>query len=129
MRTVHIVGAGMAGLAAAVRLADAGRRVVVYRSAGQAGGRCRSLHDAVLDRPIDNGNHLLLGGNTDVFGLLDRIGARDRLIGADPVAFPSWICRPAKAGPCGPTSALSLGGCWCRRGGYPVRDGAIISGC
>lgn len=102
MATAHIVGAGMAGLAAAVRLADAGRRVVVYESAGQAGGRCRSLHDAVLDRPIDNGNHLLLGGNTGVFGLLDRIGARDRLIGADPVAFPfmdlstgeSWTLRP-----------------------------------
>jgi squalene-associated FAD-dependent desaturase len=102
MTTVHIVGAGMAGLAAAVRLAAAGRRVVVYESAGQAGGRCRSLHDAVLDRPIDNGNHLLLGGNTGVFGLLDRIGARDRLIGADPVAFPfmdlstgeSWTLRP-----------------------------------
>ena len=102
MGTVHVIGAGMAGLAAAVRLADAGRRVVVYESAGQAGGRCRSLHDAVLDRSIDNGNHLLLGGNTGVFGLLDRIGARDRLIGADPLAFPfmdlstgeHWSLRP-----------------------------------
>ena len=71
-------------------------------SAGQAGGRCRSLHDAVLDRSIDNGNHLLLGGNTAVFGLLDRIGARDRLVGADPLAFPfmdlstgeRWSLRP-----------------------------------
>jgi squalene-associated FAD-dependent desaturase len=86
--TVHVIGAGLAGLAAAVRLADAGHRVVVYESAGQAGGRCRSLHDAVLDRSIDNGNHLLLGGNRGVFGLLDRIGARDRLVGADPLAFP-----------------------------------------
>ena len=102
MATTHIVGAGMAGLAAAVRLADAGRQVVVYESAAQAGGRCRSLHDTVLDRPIDNGNHLLLGGNTAVFGLLDRIGARDRLIGTDPIAFPfmdlstgeSWTLRP-----------------------------------
>jgi squalene-associated FAD-dependent desaturase len=100
--TVHVIGAGLAGLAAAVRLADAGRRVVVYESAGQAGGRCRSLHDAVLDRSIDNGNHLLLGGNTGVFGLLDRIGARGRLVGADPLAFPfmdlstgeHWSLRP-----------------------------------
>jgi len=100
--TVHVIGAGMAGLAAAVRLADTGRRVVVYESAGQAGGRCRSLHDAVLDRSIDNGNHLLLGGNRGVFGLLDRIGARDRLVGADPLAFPFmdlatgeyWSLRP-----------------------------------
>jgi len=92
----------MAGLAAAVRLADAGRRVVVYESAGHAGGRCRSLFDPVLDRSIDNGNHLLLGGNSGVFGLLDRIGARDRLVGAEPVAFPfldlasgeHWTLRP-----------------------------------
>jgi squalene-associated FAD-dependent desaturase len=102
MGTVHVIGAGMAGLAAAVRLAAAGRRVMVHESAGQAGGRCRSLFDPVLDRSIDNGNHLLLGGNRGVFGLLDRIGARDRLIGAEPLAFPfldlatgeQWPLRP-----------------------------------
>ena len=82
MGTVHVIGAGLAGLSAALRLAKAGRRVVVHEAAKQAGGRCRSLHDTVLDRPIDNGNHLLLGGNTAVFGLLDRIGARDRLVAA-----------------------------------------------
>lgn len=103
MSTVHVVGAGMAGLAAAVALAGSGRRVIAYEAAGQAGGRCRSLRDGVLDRTIDNGNHLLLGGNRAVFALLDRIGARDRLVAAaDPAEFPfldlgtgeRWALRP-----------------------------------
>ena len=44
-RTVHIIGAGLAGLAAAVRLARRGERVIVHEATGQAGGRCRSYHD------------------------------------------------------------------------------------
>ncbi len=61
--TVHVVGAGVAGLSCAVRLARAGRQVAVHEAAGQAGGRCRSFHDATMDRLIDNGNHLLMSGN------------------------------------------------------------------
>jgi uncharacterized protein with NAD-binding domain and iron-sulfur cluster len=39
---VHVVGAGLSGLSAAVRLVDAGRTVIVHEAAGHAGGRCRS---------------------------------------------------------------------------------------
>jgi squalene-associated FAD-dependent desaturase len=85
---VHIVGAGMAGLAAAVRLARAGRPVVLYESSGHAGGRCRSFHDSVLDCTIDNGNHLLLSGNRSALSFLNEIGARDSLSGPDKAAFP-----------------------------------------
>ena len=53
-RTVHVVGAGLAGLSAAVRLAAHGARVVLHEAAGQAGGRCRSYHDPVLDMVTDN---------------------------------------------------------------------------
>ena len=42
---VHIIGAGMAGLSAAVRCVEGGLRVSLYDSARQAGGRCRSFHD------------------------------------------------------------------------------------
>ena len=62
-RIVHIVGAGLAGLAAAVRLVGAGREIVVHEASGHAGGRCRSYLDAELGCRIDNGNHLLLSGN------------------------------------------------------------------
>jgi hypothetical protein len=60
---LHVVGAGLAGLAAAVAASAAGRRVVVHEAAPQAGGRCRSYHDPVLDRTVDTGTHLVLGIN------------------------------------------------------------------
>ena len=84
-RTVHVVGAGLAGLAAAVRLASRGARVLVHEAAGQAGGRCRSYHDPVLDMVIDNGNHLLLSGNHAALSYLEAIGAQGKLAGP-PVA-------------------------------------------
>ena len=86
-RTIHVVGAGLAGLAAAVRLANVDERVVVHEAAGQAGGRCRSYHDPQLDMVIDNGNHLLLSGNHAALEFLRTIGAANRLVGPDAAEF------------------------------------------
>ena len=85
--TIHVVGAGVAGLSAAVRLADEGRRVVLHEAAGSAGGRCRSYHDQGLGLRIDNGNHLLLSGNWAALDYLDRIGSRASLRGPSSAAF------------------------------------------
>ncbi len=73
---VHVVGAGLAGLAAAVWLAERGRPVALYEAAQQAGGRCRSYFDRTLGRVIDNGNHLLVSGNRSALAYLEAIGAR-----------------------------------------------------
>lgn len=79
--TVHIVGGGLSGLAAAVALAGMGQKVVVYEATVQAGGRCRSYYDREIDRTIDNGNHLVLSGNENVQRYLRLVGAEDRLVG------------------------------------------------
>ncbi len=85
--TVHIIGAGLAGLACAVRLVDAGRRVALYEAARMAGGRCRSYFDATLGLTIDNGNHLLLSGNRAARDYARRIGAEDALVGPNECVF------------------------------------------
>jgi squalene-associated FAD-dependent desaturase len=98
----HVVGAGLAGLAAATAFADAGRPVRVYEASGHAGGRCRSYFDAELGCRIDNGNHLLLAGNRAAHGYLDRIGAQSTLEGpvdavfafVDAVSGERWRLRP-----------------------------------
>lgn len=99
---VYVVGAGLAGLSAAVRLAGRGVRVTVLEAAGQAGGRCRSFFDATLGMTIDNGNHLILSGNHATHDYLRAIGARDRLAGPKEAAFDfcdvrtgaRWSVRP-----------------------------------
>ena len=77
--TIHIVGAGLAGLSAALRLAEKGRTVTLHEATTHAGGRCRSFHDAKLNCLIDNGNHLLMSGNRAAMAYLTDIGAHDRL--------------------------------------------------
>lgn len=88
--TTHIVGAGLAGLSAAVALARAGRKVEVSEAAAQAGGRCRSYFDPQLELTIDNGNHLVLSGNDAVSGYLKALGAEDRLAGPEQAVF-DWM--------------------------------------
>ncbi len=76
---VHIIGAGVAGMAAALALREAGRRVIVHEAARFAGGRARSFHDPHLNCTIDNGTHLILAANHAVLSLLDRLGTRAHL--------------------------------------------------
>ena len=80
-RTVHIIGAGLAGLSAAVKLAARDERVIVHEATAFAGGRCRSYHDAAVGMTIDNGNHLLLSGNRAALSYARDIGAAHRLAG------------------------------------------------
>jgi squalene-associated FAD-dependent desaturase len=84
---IYVVGAGLAGLSAAVALAKMGRRVEVFEAAPQAGGRCRSWFDAQFGEVIDNGNHLLLSGNAATYDYLRTIGAEDRLEGPAEARF------------------------------------------
>jgi squalene-associated FAD-dependent desaturase len=99
---VHVVGAGLAGLAAALSLVERGVRVTLHEAGPAAGGRCRSYFDRELGCRIDNGNHLLLSGNRAAFAFLDQVGGRDSLAGPAAPVFPfidlgtgeRWTLRP-----------------------------------
>ena len=85
--TVHIIGAGLAGLAAAERLAQSVGAVVIHEATGQAGGRCRSYYDQTAGMVIDNGTHLLLSGNHAALSFTTAIGSREGLQGPDTAQF------------------------------------------
>jgi squalene-associated FAD-dependent desaturase len=99
--TVHIVGAGLAGLAAAVGLAGT-RKVVVHELARHAGGRCRSYFEPALGLTIDNGNHLLLSANHAALAFLKAVGSEGTLVGpreaefafADLASGERWVLHP-----------------------------------
>lgn len=119
MRKAIVVGAGLAGLSAAVRLVEAGFAVEIAEAAAQAGGRCRSYHDAQLGLTIDNGNHLVLAGNPAVARFRRTVGADTPLAGPDHADFafadlssgarwiigindgplPWWVLAPARRVP------------------------------
>ena len=86
--TVHVIGAGISGLAAAVRLANANFAVHVHEATQQAGGRCRSYFDAATNLTIDNGNHLLLSGNRHALAYARSIGTEAGLVGPKRAQFP-----------------------------------------
>lgn len=100
--TIHVIGAGLAGLSAAIAVAGRGESIVVSEAARHAGGRCRSYHDGVLGMTIDNGNHLVLSGNEAVGRYLRDIGAEGRVTGPDRPEFNffdvqrgvRWTLRP-----------------------------------
>jgi hydroxysqualene dehydroxylase len=76
---VVVVGAGFAGLSAAVRLSSSGLRVLVLEERTRLGGRATAFVDAVTGEKVDNGQHVLLGCYTETLSFLDAIGAADHV--------------------------------------------------
>ncbi len=71
--TIHVVGAGLAGLSAAIHAQNLGAKVQLYEASPNAGGRIRRVGDH------DNGTHLLVKGYSHTFEYLEMIGGKDRL--------------------------------------------------
>jgi hydroxysqualene dehydroxylase len=102
MPHAHIIGAGLAGLSAALALSEAHWGVTLYEAGPAAGGRCRSYFDRELGLTIDNGNHLLLSGNRAAFAYIAAIGAAAKFGGPASALFPfveiptgeRWAVRP-----------------------------------
>jgi squalene-associated FAD-dependent desaturase len=71
---VVVIGAGFAGLSAAVRLTDTGRRVVVLEQAPRLGGRATAFTDRETGERVDNGQHALFGCYHETYAFLRRLG-------------------------------------------------------
>ena len=76
-RDAVVVGGGLAGITAALRLADAGRSVTLLEARPRLGGAAFSFRRGELS--IDNGQHVFLRCCTAYRGLLDRLGVADRV--------------------------------------------------
>ena len=76
---VIVIGAGFAGLSAAVRATRAGARVLVLEAKARLGGRATAFRDRETGELVDNGQHILLGCYYGTLAFLDAIGARDRV--------------------------------------------------
>lgn len=99
---LHVIGAGLAGLSAALAASSAGAQVTLYEASPQAGGRCRSFRDETLGTIIDNGGHVVLGANATTLAFLDAVDGRAAMREVTPAALPfmdlasgeTWILRP-----------------------------------
>jgi len=74
MKQLTIVGAGWAGLAAAVAATQAGWHVQLFEATNTAGGRARSLQQKFAGKPLDNGQHVLIGAYRDTLALMRTVG-------------------------------------------------------
>lgn len=78
-----VIGGGLSGLAAAVRIAGAGGRVALFEQSPRLGGRCYSYRDATTGETVDNGQHVLLGSYRELLSYLRAIGS-DGFLRAEP---------------------------------------------
>ena len=76
---VIVIGAGFAGLSAAVRLVESGVRVLVLEARSRLGGRATAFADRETGELVDNGQHILLGCYRETFAFLRAIGAEDNV--------------------------------------------------
>ena len=76
---VIVIGAGVAGLRAAVALAARGARVSVLEAKAVLGGRATAFTDPQTGERVDNGQHVMLGCYRETFAFLRQIGTDDRV--------------------------------------------------
>src|SRR5438045_1625900 len=76
---VIIVGAGLAGMAAAVALESAGASVTLVEARRSLGGRAGSYEDPQTGQTLDNCQHVLLGCCTNLKDFYNRLGVANKI--------------------------------------------------
>lgn len=96
---VAIVGGGLAGMAAAVALAEHGLDVELFESRGRLGGRATSFRDPETGELVDQCQHVGLGCCTNLVDFCRRLGVDDRLRRDRTLHFigPGGRCREFRA--------------------------------
>lgn len=122
-----VVGAGWAGLAAAVHLRDAGCDVTVIEAGHTPGGRARRVVHGGFDLPLDNGQHILLGAYTETLALMRRLGCEpERLFKRLPLSLASLDGTFRLAAPRLPAPLHMAAALFCARGlAWSARVAAI----
>lgn len=101
---IAIIGAGWAGMAAAVEATQAGHTAIVFEASRAIGGKARALNGTLPDGTpvtLDNGQHILIGGYSETLRLMERVGVQATdallrlpmaLVFADGMGlrFPAW---------------------------------------
>jgi hydroxysqualene dehydroxylase len=80
---VVVIGAGFAGLAAAIALQERRHEVLLLERRGVLGGRATSFRDTQSGEDVDNGTHLMIGAYRSTLDLIRRAGAGDLLAEQD----------------------------------------------
>ena len=114
-RRIAVVGAGWAGLAAAVRAVQHGARVTVIEMAREPGGRARRVRSPAGDS-LDNGQHVMIGAYSATLALMQTVGA-DTTGGL--LRLPLSLCQPDGRGlalPAGAPMPAFLRGVLANRG-------------
>ncbi|MBT5584320.1 MAG: NAD(P)-binding protein [Phycisphaerae bacterium] len=104
-RDIIVIGGGLAGLSASLRLIDAGWRPIVLESRRRLGGRACSFTDGRSGRSLDNCQHVLMGCCTELLDLYTRLGVVDdiewhesttwlRADGGRDIMRPGWLPAP-----------------------------------
>jgi len=87
---VGVIGGGLCGLTAAIRLAQRGIDVELFEAAPSPGGRTRSFFEPHTRQWVDNGPHLLSGAYHETHALLAEAGAADNIAWQTSLSLPLW---------------------------------------
>ena len=80
IKSIHIIGSGLAGLSSAIHLLKKNRKINIYEASTIFGGRCRSYKERDFKCVLDNGNHLIIKAYKNTFKYIKEINAEKELI-------------------------------------------------